>query len=110
MSALKKLKQIRTFAHLRKAKERESFLNNSDPELVREIVEIVANFLRGCIKLCGKEMRCMRYHRSKLRSLAKTKSYGRAKKILVQNGGWGGVLLPLLSAIASGFLQHEIRH
>jgi len=101
MNNIKNEKEILEFIKTKSKKSRKKFLTNCTNETVREIVEILANFLHGRIKVKSKALQKIRYHKSKIRKLSKTRSYKKAKNYLVQTGGWAGILVPLLLSIGS---------
>jgi len=104
MAEIKNIKQIFHFANIKNKKEREKFLNEYDDEIVREIVEILANFLIGKIKVSNKALQNIRSHKNKIRKLSRTKSFKNAKKTLIQTGGWANILVPLLVTIGGSLI------
>ena len=88
-------------------RQRKAFLERADKELINCICECVANVLKGHVKLRPSEKRKLVPLKTKLRHVMNKKlAHKKRKRIIVQNGGFAGVLLgPLLRTLAGILLK-----
>ena len=98
---------IEQLAQTRSRKQREALIRNADRSCIAALVEIVFNFLRSEIPLSPQQKARLRPHSSKVRQFSRIRSEKRARKFLVQRGGFApAIIAPILTAIASGLLSH----
>lgn len=86
-------------------KQRKHLVLNAEKRVIEAVVEWVYNFLASDIRLTKSQRNRLRKHRSTIRQFTKLRSEKRAKDFLIQKGGFApSILLPILTAIASGLL------
>ena len=93
------LSQLRTLksAH---AKKRKQILQNADKGLYRAVGESAKNCLKGNVPMNRAQFRCLKKHKTALRKLASKRTSIKARKQILQKGGFLGALLgPALKAI-----------
>ena len=82
------------------AKKRKNILLTADKGLYRAVGESAKNCLKGNVPLNRAQFRCLKKHRTALRKLANKKTSIKARKQILQKGGFLGALLgPALKAI-----------
>lgn len=102
----KTLDVLRALRHLKK-QQRSKILRGAHKELIKCICEIVLNLLHGNIDVTTEQKNKLKRHRQLLRQIgAKTGSWSKKKKIIVQSGG--GFLIPLLAPIIGSLLASFI--
>jgi hypothetical protein len=97
------LSQLRTLksAHARK---RKNILHTADRGFYRAVGESAKNCLKGNVPLNRAQFRSLKKHRAALRKLANKKTSIKARKQILQRGGFlGSFLGPVLKAIGSIF-------
>jgi hypothetical protein len=77
---------------------------NCSPEFIKCICECVKNILVGNVALSSKHKRQLKRHRRSLRKLVLKKTSLKAKKKLVQTGGFlGAILGPIVKVLGGLF-------
>jgi hypothetical protein len=97
------LSQMRTLksAH---PKKRKHILQRADKGFYRAIGESASNCLKGNVPLNRAQFRCLKRHKTTLRKLASKKTSIKARKRILQKGGFLGALFgPILKAIGGLF-------
>lgn len=89
--------------------KRTYILKESNADLIACLVECVHNVLRGKVPLTTKQKKSLKKHLTALRTVSKERKTTRARKLLVQRGGFlPAVLLPIIAAAAGGILSEVI--
>jgi len=88
-------------------RQRQAILREADPKLVKAICECALNVINGNVPLSVSQKQRLSPHKSTLRSLAdKRKSNKARKRLIVQRGGFVGVLLrAIIPTLASLLLK-----
>lgn len=88
-------------------KQRQAILREADPKLIKAICECSLNVIKGNIPLSPSQKQKLKPHKTTLRSLAdKNKSAKARKRLIVQRGGFVGVLLrAIIPTLASLLLK-----
>jgi len=86
------------------SKKRHKILKNADNGLIKAVGESAKNCLKGNVHLNRHQFRCLRKHKNALRKLANRKTSIKARKRIIQKGGFLGALLgPVIKAIGGIF-------
>jgi len=94
------LKRIRKLGN----KARREFIRKCDKDFIDCVSECARNLLKGNVPLTKRQMTNLRRKRQDLRVLSKKKTSMRAKRKIVQKGGFLFALLPpVLSVLTSLF-------
>jgi len=94
------LKRIRKLGN----KARREFIRKCDKDFIDCVSECARNLLKGNVPLTKRQMTNLRRKRQDLRALSKKKTSMRAKRKIVQKGGFLSALLPpVLSVLTSLF-------
>jgi len=94
------LKRIRKLGN----KARREFIRKCDKDFIDCVSECARNLLKGNVPLTKRQMTNLRRKRQDLRVLSKKKTSMRAKRKIVQKGGFLSALLPpVLSVLTSLF-------
>ena len=79
--------------------KRNAIIDHAGKELVHCICDCVLNVLNGNIPLEYEEKKRLKRHRNCLRELVKKKTSDKKRKQLIQEGGFLGALIPILSGL-----------
>jgi len=94
------LKRIRKLGN----KARREFIRKCDKDFIDCVSECARNLLKGNVPLTKRQTTNLRRKRQDLRALSKKKTSMRAKRKIVQKGGFLSALLPpVLSVLTSLF-------
>jgi len=94
------LKRIRKLGN----KARREFIRKCDKDFIDCVSECARNLLKGNVPLTKRQMTNLRRKRQDLRALSKKKTSMRAKRKIVQKGGFLSALMPpVLSVLTSLF-------
>ena len=95
-------KEIEALERVKDCKQkRNGILDRAGKELVHYICDCVLNVLNGNIPLEYEEKERLRRHRHCLRELVKKKNSDKKRKHLIQEGGFLGALIPVLSGLVT---------
>ena len=79
--------------------KRNAIIDHAGKELVHCICDCVLNVLNGNIPLKYEEKKRLKRHRNWLRELVKKKTSDKKRKHFIQEGGFLGALIPILSRL-----------
>ena len=97
------LKRIRKMGD----KAKREYVRKCDREFVDCVSECTKNVIKGNVPLNGRQMKKLHRKRQDLRALSKKKTSLRAKRKILQKGGFLTALLPpVLSVLGSLLLQN----
>ena len=83
-----------------------SVINSAKPELVGCISDICHNVLQGRVQLSKNDKQKLSKYKNHIRKIAKTSTTQKAKKELIQKGGFlASLLAPLLGSIIPGIFK-----
>ena len=85
--------------------QRQALLKNADSKVVKTICECALNVINGNVPLTPNQKRKLSPHKKTLRSLAApNKSNAARKRLLIQRGGFVGLLLKTILPVISNLL------
>jgi len=97
------LKRIRKMGE----RARREYVRKCDKMFVDCVSECAKNVIKGNVPLSGRQMSVLRRKRNDLRALSKRKTSQRAKRKILQKGGFLSALLPpVLSVLGSLLMQN----
>ena len=77
-----------------------TIISHANKDLILSLVECAVNIIRGNVKLTPNQFRRLKRYRTELERLIKPKTSQKAKKEILQNGGFLGALLrPLIGLL-----------
>ena len=83
-----------------------SIITNAKPQLLHCISDVCYNVLKGNVPLSSKEKHKLQKYKSGMRKIADRKTTLKARKVLIQKGGFLGALLtPLLGSVIAPLAQ-----
>ncbi len=86
--------------HGAKPAYRKTLLQQAKPEVIKLLSDCALNILKGKLLLTQQEKRKLQPHKKKLRTLANKRTSVKAKKKLLQQGGFlPAFLIPILAAV-----------
>ena len=81
-------------------KTAKALINKQQPQFIDCVSDICHNILRGKVQLSTKEKNRLRKYKNKIRKVASNTSSRKAKKNIIQSGGFlASILLPLLGTL-----------
>jgi len=96
------LKRIRKLGN----KARREFIRKCDKDFIDCVSECARNLLKGNVPLTKRQMTDLRRKRQDLRALSKKKTSMRAKRKIVQKGGFLPALLPLVLSVLTSLFSN----
>lgn len=111
MKNLRTLKSCKHVLHVLKSADptlRRVILKHAPKQVIAALSQICLNTLRGNVRLSGRTKKLLKRYKNILRELASsTVRDSRKRRLLVQHGGFLGILLStLLSGIIGSLLNH----
>ena len=86
--------------HRAKPAYRKTLLQEAKPEVIKILSDCALNILKGKLLLTQQEKRKLQPHKKKLRRLANKRTSVKAKKKILQQGGFlPAFLIPILAAV-----------
>ena len=86
--------------HRAKPAYRKTLLQEAKPEVIKILSDCALNILKGKLLLTQQEKRKLQPHKKKLRTLANKRTSVKAKKKILQQGGFlPAFLIPILAAV-----------
>jgi hypothetical protein len=87
-----------------KPSQRKQLLKTCTAEQIRAFEEIAVNIVKVTQRLTNKQLDVCRKHQRPLKLLALKKYPTKAKKEILQKGGFIGALLPILASVVGGII------
>ena len=100
LKAIEALEKVQDCEH-----KRNHIIDVAGKELVHCICDCVLNVLNGNITVSEEETQRLKRHRHCLRELVKKKTSDKKRKHLIQEGGFLGALIPILSGLVTFLRQ-----
>jgi len=100
---------ISDLSRFRKPEKRNKVLKEANNDQIIALIECVSNLMNGAVPLSKQQKYKLKPHQNILRTISKERRMKKAQQLLVQHGGLlPAILIPIISAIATGVLSETI--